>query len=82
MPRKITKNTNPKRPKMIEGTPARQSVPKRMTRLTRLSRVYSRRKIAVPTPKGVAMTMATSVRASVPTMVEEMPPARPIWRGD
>ena len=40
---------------MMEGTPARQSVPKRMMRLTRPSRVYSRRKIAVPTPKGVAM---------------------------
>ena len=30
----VTKKMKPKRPKMIEGMPARQSAPKRMTRVT------------------------------------------------
>jgi hypothetical protein len=37
----VTNRMNPKRPKMIEGMPARQSAPKRMIRVTRLSQVYS-----------------------------------------
>src|SRR4030065_601902 len=76
MLRVMTKKTNPKSPKMMDGIPARQSVPNRMRRLIRLSRVYSLKKIAVPTPKGVAKMIATTVKASVPMMVEKSPPAR------
>ena len=42
-PRVMTKSTKPKRPKMIDGTPARQSAPKRMMRVSAPSRVYSTR---------------------------------------
>ncbi len=38
-----TNSTKPKRPKMIDGTPARHSVPKRMMRVSGPSRVYSTR---------------------------------------
>jgi hypothetical protein len=65
----------------MEGTPARQSVPKRMIRLNLLSLVYSFRKIAVPIPKGAAKKIATRVKAKVPMMVEEIPPSRPIFFG-
>jgi hypothetical protein len=51
--------------------PARQSVPNRMRRLIRLSRVYSS-KMAVPTPNGVAKMIATTVNATVPMMVEKI----------
>jgi hypothetical protein len=80
--RVITKKTNPNKPKMIDGTPARQSVPNRMMRLIRLSRVYSLRKMAVPTPNGVATTIATIVRARVPMIVEKIPPSRPMLFGE
>jgi hypothetical protein len=82
MLRKMTKKTNPNNPKIMEGTPARQSVPKRMIRLIWLSLVYSLRKMAVPTPKGAAKKIATMVRAKVPMMVEKMPPSRPIFLGE
>ena len=36
-----TNSTKPNSPKMIDGTPAKHSVPKRMVRVSRLSRVYS-----------------------------------------
>jgi hypothetical protein len=78
----MTKKTNPNNPKMMEGTPARQSVPKRIIRLILLSLVYSLKKIAVPTPRGAPMIKATKVKAAVPTMVEKMPPSRPILLGD
>jgi hypothetical protein len=78
----MTKKTNPNNPKIMEGTPARQSVPKRMTRLILLSLVYSLKKTAVPTPKGAPKRMATPVKAMVPMMVEKMPPSRPIFFGN
>ena len=37
----VTKRMKPKRPKMIEGMPARQSAPKRMIRVTGPPQVYS-----------------------------------------
>jgi hypothetical protein len=80
--KKMTKKTNPKSPKMMEGTPAKQSVPKRMIRLIRLSLVYSLRKIAVPTPNGVATMIATTVNAMVPMMVVKIPPSLPMLLGD
>jgi hypothetical protein len=82
MLRKMTKKTKPKSPKMMEGTPAKQSVPKRIIWLIRLSLVYSLRKMAVPTPRGVATIIATTVRAKVPMIVERMPPSRPIFLGE
>jgi hypothetical protein len=82
MLRKMTKNANPNNPKIIEGTPARQSVPKRIIRLTRLSRVYSMRKMAVPTPKGTEKKIATRMSAKVPIIVVRIPPSRPILLGD
>jgi hypothetical protein len=82
MLRVITKKTNPKSPKMMDGIPARQSVPNRMRRLTRLSRVYSLKKMAVPTPKGVAKMIATTVKPRVPMMVEKIPPSRPMLLGE
>ena len=78
----MTKKTKPNNPKIMEGTPARQSVPNRIIWLTRLSAVYSLRKMAVPTPRGVAMRMATAVRAKVPTIVGKIPPSRPISLGE
>jgi hypothetical protein len=78
----MTKKTNPNNPKIMEGTPARQSVPKRMTRLILLSLVYSLKKTAVPTPRGAPKRMATPVKAMVPMMVEKMPPSRPIFFGN
>src|SRR4030043_2181632 len=78
----MTKKTNPNNPKIMEGTPARQSVPKRIMRLILLSLVYSLRKTAVPTPRGAPKKMATPVRATVPMMVEKIPPSRPILLGD
>jgi hypothetical protein len=78
----MTKKTNPNNPKIMEGTPARQSVPKRMTRLILLSLVYSLKKTAVPTPRGAPKRMATPVKAMVPMMVVKMPPSRPILFGD
>jgi hypothetical protein len=47
-----------------------------------LSPVYSLKKIAVPTPKGVATRIATIVRYKVPMMVEKMPPSLPILLGE
>ena len=41
MPSAITKKTNPNSPKMIDGMPARQSAPKRMTIVILPSRRYS-----------------------------------------
>jgi hypothetical protein len=78
----MTKKTNPNNPKIMEGTPARQSVPKRIIRLILLSLVYSLRKTAVPTPRGAPKRMATPVKAMVPMMVVKMPPSRPILFGD
>jgi hypothetical protein len=78
----MTKKTNPNNPKIMEGTPARQSVPKRIMRLILLSLVYSLRKTAVPTPRGAPKRMATPVKAMVPMMVVKMPPSRPILFGD
>jgi hypothetical protein len=78
----MTKKTNPNNPKIIEGTPARQSVPKRIMRLILLSLVYSLRKTAVPTPRGAPKRIATPVKAIVPMMVEKIPPSRPILFGD
>jgi hypothetical protein len=78
----MTKKTNPNNPKIMEGTPARQSVPKRMTRLILLSLVYSLKKTAVPTPRGAPKRMATPVKAIVPMMVEKIPPSRPIFFGE
>jgi hypothetical protein len=80
--RVMTKKTNPKSPKIMDGIPARQSVPNRMRRLIRLSRVYSLKKIAVPTPNGVAKMIATTVNATVPMMVEKIPPSRPMLLGE
>jgi hypothetical protein len=80
--RRMTKKTNPNNPKMIEGTPARQSVPKRIIRLVLLSLVYSLKKMAVPTPRGAPTMMATAVSAAVPMMVEKIPPSRPIFLGE
>ncbi len=77
----ITKKINPNSPKMMEGIPARQSVPKRIIRLIWLSLVYSVRKIAVPTPNGVANAIATTVSIAVPIIVENMPPSLPILLG-
>jgi hypothetical protein len=79
---RMTKKTNPKSPKIIEGTPARQSVPKRIIRLIFPSRVYSLRKTAVPTPRGAPKKIATPVNATVPIMVEKTPPSRPMFFGD
>jgi hypothetical protein len=53
-----------------------------MIRLSRLSRVYSLRKIAVPTPKGTEKKMATRMREKVPMIVEKIPPSRPMLLGD
>jgi hypothetical protein len=78
----MTKKTNPNNPKIMEGTPARQSVPKRIMRLILLSLVYSLRKTAVPTPRGAPKRMATPVKAMVPMMVVKIPPSRPILFGD
>ena len=78
----MTKKTNPNNPKIMEGTPARQSVPKRIIRLVLLSLVYSLRKMAVPTPSGAPTSMATKVNAAVPMMVEKIPPSRPMLLGD
>jgi hypothetical protein len=78
----MTKKTNPNSPKMMEGTPAKQSVPKRITRLVRLSLVYSLKKMAVPTPKGVATMIATAVSAMVPMIVVKIPPSLPMLLGD
>jgi hypothetical protein len=78
----MTKKTNPNNPKIMEGTPARQSVPKRIMRLILLSLVYSLRKTAVPTPRGAPKRMATPVKAMVPMIVVKMPPSRPILLGD
>jgi hypothetical protein len=78
----MTKKTNPNNPKIMEGTPAKQSVPKRIMRLILLSLVYSLRKTAVPTPRGAPKRMATPVKAMVPMMVVKMPPSRPILFGD
>ena len=77
----VTNRIKPKSPKIIEGIPAKQSAPKRMMRVIRPSRVYSFKKIALPTPKGVAIRMATIVRAIVPIIVEKMPPLFPISVG-
>ena len=41
IPSVMTKNTKPKSPKMMLGTPASDSVPNRMNRVSRPSRVYS-----------------------------------------
>jgi hypothetical protein len=79
---RMTKKTNPNRPKIIDGTPARQSVPKRITRLVLLSLVYSLRKMAVPTPRGAPTMIATAVKATVPTIVVKIPPSRPIFFGE
>jgi len=46
--KRMTKKTNPNKPKIMEGTPARQSVPKRIIRLILLSRVYSVKKNGRP----------------------------------
>jgi hypothetical protein len=78
----MTKKTKPNSPKMMEGIPAKQSVPNRMIKLIRLSRVYSLSKIAVPTPRGAPKKIATPVKAMVPMMVEKMPPPRPISFGE
>jgi hypothetical protein len=78
----MTKKTNPNNPKIIEGTPAKQSVPKRIMRLILLSLVYSLRKMAVPTPRGAPKRMATPVKATVPMMVEKIPPSLPIFFGE
>jgi hypothetical protein len=77
----MTKNMNPNSPKIMEGTPAKQSVPKRMIRLMRLSLVYSMRKMAVPTPSGVAKMIAKAVKRTVPIIVEDMPPSLPMFLG-
>ncbi len=69
---------NPNSPKMMDGIPARQSAPKRMTRVRRFSQVYSVKKMAVPTPSGTATIRAIAVRASVPMIVEKIPPVLPI----
>ena len=37
----MTNSTKPKSPRMMEGTPARHSDPKRMIRVAQPSRVYS-----------------------------------------
>jgi hypothetical protein len=66
----------------MEGTPARQSVPKRITRLVLLSLVYSLRKMAVPTPRGAPTMRATTVNAAVPMIAEKIPPSRPIFFGE
>jgi len=66
---------------MIDGMPARQSVPNRITRVKRVSTLYSERYTAVPTPSGKATVMAPRVRTMVPTMQGKIPPARPMSSG-
>jgi hypothetical protein len=77
----VTKRIKPKRPKMMEGIPARHSEPNRITLVMRLSEVYSVRKMAAPTPRGVAKIKAKMIRTIVPTMVEKIPPSFPISTG-
>jgi hypothetical protein len=38
--------------------------------------------MAVPTPNGVAKMIATTVNATVPMMVEKIPPSRPMLLGE
>ena len=78
----IAKKTKPKSPKMIEGTPARQSAPNRITVVSRPSRVYSVRYTAVATPIGAASRTASPATRNVPRIIGKMPPSRPMLRGD
>ncbi len=55
---------------------------KRIILVNQDSFVYSVRKIAVPTPSGVAIKMDKRTRKMVPIIVEKMPPCRPISSGD
>jgi len=66
----------------MDGIPARDSTPKRMVFVNQDSFVYSVRKIAVPTPRGVATKMDKRTRKMVPTIVEKIPPCLPISSGD
>jgi hypothetical protein len=53
-----------------------------MILLILLSRVYSLRKMAVPTPRGTEKKIATRISAKVPMIVEKIPPSRPILLGE
>jgi hypothetical protein len=66
----------------MDGIPASDSTPKRIILVNQDSFVYSVRKIAVPTPSGVAIKMDKRTRKMVPIIVEKMPPCRPISSGD
>ena len=72
---------NPNNPKIIEGIPARQSVPKRIILVALVSLVYSVRYTDVKIPKGVAIIMASKGSEIVPIIVGKIPPALPISRG-
>ena len=72
--RKITNMPKPKSPKMMEGTPARLSMDRRMSESRRPGLPYSLRNMALSNPSVMAMTMAPRTNSNVPTMAGKIPP--------
>ena len=66
--RNSTNIPRPNRPYTMEGMPARFTMARRMARVSRVSRAYSERYTAPPTPMGTATSAVPRVRRSVPTM--------------
>lgn len=66
---------------MIDGTPARFAIERRITVMTGESRLYSLRNTALMTPSGSAITRAPAARRNVPTMHGQMPPSLIMLRG-
>jgi hypothetical protein len=81
IPRIVTKKINPNKPNIIEGTPARQSVPKRISLVTLDSRVNSTRYTEVQIPKGAATMIANTGNRIVPISIGNIPPDLPISDG-
>jgi hypothetical protein len=77
----MTNMPRPKRPKTIDGTPARVIIANRILLVKRVCRAYSERYTALAMPRGNAVSMVPNNRYKVPTMAGKIPPSEPLFLG-
>ena len=73
MPIPLTNIVRPSKPKTTEGTPAKFEILILIIRVNVLSRAYSSKYIAVPTPRMIEMGMIVTINHSVPTRAPLIP---------
>ena len=77
IPRYSAKKIYPNKPNMMEGIPARVSVPKCRTRIRKFCLEYSVRNTAASTPMGTAMISVNTIIKIVLRIMVEIPPTVP-----